>query len=88
MNIEGPTFKITSPMTFAWDECKKHEAVIAELKMKEMHKGKEMQNLRLKNHKQVLVMTRYHWSNSSISTWLVYWRLVLEFCWFRRTLKN
>ena len=47
MDIEEPTCEITSSMPFACDECKKHEAMIADLK-KENQALREMQNLKLK----------------------------------------
>ena len=61
MDIEEPAFEITSSMPFACDECKKHEAIITDLKKENEALRKE--NAELKAEKS---LTNFSYDNISL----------------------
>ena len=61
MYIEEPAFEITSSMPFACDECKKHEAMITDLKKENEALRKE--NAELKAEKS---LTNFSYDNISL----------------------
>ena len=61
MDIEEPAFEITSSISFAYDECKKHEAMITDLKKENEALRKE--NAELKAEKP---LTNFSCDNISL----------------------